>query len=452
MVTDIPEPFTPPDADLRDFSFMPVDIVRLFGSGFHARANDAEWRAGVTLWLKSFHQTPAGSLPQDDIELCRLAELGRDVRAWKKARSMALYKWVLCSDGRLYHPIVAEKVNEAWDAKQKQRARSRAGNEARWGKKGNHADELARGEGTRARREGHPKDHDENASAILKGIQEGLQEASLKECHEDSFSDPKGQGQGKGQGQVDNLPAQRSVPPARAPAEPDGAPPGEICRPEAERPPDPGAVVGKSELDRVEDACRSALGDAQPQDLVIGPMVEIVRKFGQERVLLCLESEARRPRRKPIRTWKIWAEIVEESLAAPPPRPWSAASGQSAAPPSEQPAKRCIWSRGRWTETRPEFEPSSPEALEKIYPFERADGREDGLIELSGVAGTSYRWESQYRAHLRRWIEGGRRRHLWREDSFGADPTQPACRAPDDLLAEFGLERVPYPRDDEDAA
>src|SRR5271167_2479587 len=97
------QPPVPIDADLRDFGFMPLDIVRLFGSTFHARATDAEWRAGVTLWLKSYHQMPAGSLPADDIELCRLAELGRDVRAWKKIKAGTMHGWYACSDGRLYH-------------------------------------------------------------------------------------------------------------------------------------------------------------------------------------------------------------------------------------------------------------------------------------------------------------------------------------------------------------
>jgi hypothetical protein len=93
---------------------MPVDITRLFGSAFHARATDAEWRAGVTLWLRSFHQVPAASLPQDDVTLARLAELGRDLKAWRKVKAMALHAWVLCRDGRLYHPVVAEKALEAW--------------------------------------------------------------------------------------------------------------------------------------------------------------------------------------------------------------------------------------------------------------------------------------------------------------------------------------------------
>jgi hypothetical protein len=344
MVSDLPEPLVPADADLRDFAFMPIDIVRLFGSGFHARANDAEWRAGVTLWLKSFHQTPAGSLPQDDVELCRLAELGRDIRAWKKAKAIALHKWELCSDGRLYHPTVSEKVREAWDAKQKQRARSKAGNEARWGKKDHLGDEPPRGEGARALPKGRGTDHKKDASAIPqgspKGMREGLPEASLKECHKESFSDPKGQGQYKGQGQTDNLPAQRPFP--CAPAESD--------RPAAERPPDPGARLTKSELDAVETACRAALGEVQPQDLVIGPMVEVVRKFGQERVALCLASEARRTREKPIRTWKIWARIVAEALVDPLPR---SSSDASAGPPER--AFRIGWQDIEWVESFARF-------------------------------------------------------------------------------------------------
>jgi hypothetical protein len=126
-------PLTPPDCDLRDFGFMPLDIVRLFGSEFHALATDSEWRAGVTLWLKSFHQVPAGSLPNDDIALARLAEFGRNLRSWNKVKAGALRGWRLCSDGRLYHRVVAEKVNDAWARKLAMRERGRKGNEKRWG-------------------------------------------------------------------------------------------------------------------------------------------------------------------------------------------------------------------------------------------------------------------------------------------------------------------------------
>ena len=108
-------PLTPADCDLRAMTFMPIDIIRLFGSEFHALSTDAEWRAGLTLWLKSWHQVPAASLPNDDIQLARHAELGRDLKTWKKVKAGALRGWVECEDGRLYHPVVADKALDAWE-------------------------------------------------------------------------------------------------------------------------------------------------------------------------------------------------------------------------------------------------------------------------------------------------------------------------------------------------
>ena len=123
-MSNAPEPLTPAGCDLRDFPFLPIDIARLFGSEFHALADDAEWRAGFTLWLKSFHQVPAASLPDDDIALTRLAELGRDVKSWKRLRERALHGWVIQAAIRAFHPVVAEKVLEGWKGKKGQRART----------------------------------------------------------------------------------------------------------------------------------------------------------------------------------------------------------------------------------------------------------------------------------------------------------------------------------------
>jgi hypothetical protein len=120
-VADLPAPLTPAGCNLQDFPHTPILRSRLFGSSFHARTTDSEWRAGVTLWLKAWEQVPAGSLPDDDIELCRLAELARDLKTWKKLKAGAMRGWVLCSDNRLYHPVVAEVVRNALDAKAAQR-------------------------------------------------------------------------------------------------------------------------------------------------------------------------------------------------------------------------------------------------------------------------------------------------------------------------------------------
>lgn len=124
-------PPVPPDADVRDFPYFPLFRTRLFASTFHAKANDSEWRAGVTLWLKSWDQSPAGSLPNDDVELCRLAELGRDLKTWRRLKLMALHGWEVCDDGRLYHHIVATIVNNALQSRAARRKRTEAATLAR---------------------------------------------------------------------------------------------------------------------------------------------------------------------------------------------------------------------------------------------------------------------------------------------------------------------------------
>ena len=81
--------------------------------------------AAVLLWCASWHQVPAASLPADDPSLCRLAGFGRDLRGWKVAKDAgALHGMVLCSDGRLYHPVVAEKVIQALSTRTKKRAQT----------------------------------------------------------------------------------------------------------------------------------------------------------------------------------------------------------------------------------------------------------------------------------------------------------------------------------------
>lgn len=121
MNTDLPQPLTPSECELRDFPFMPLDVVRLRDSDIAAVSTGDEFRCAVLLWCASWHQVPAASLPDDDMVLCQLAGFGRVVKAWKKVRAGALRGWVKCSDGRLYHPVVAEKANEAWLGREKYR-------------------------------------------------------------------------------------------------------------------------------------------------------------------------------------------------------------------------------------------------------------------------------------------------------------------------------------------
>lgn len=125
-------PLTPADADLQDFPFMPLHVARLRDSDLAAEEKpEACWYA-VMLWAASWHQLPAGSLPNNDAVLCKLAGLGRDVRTWKKHRAGAMRGWEICTDGRFYHRVVDENVLEAWIEKLLQRVSSGAGNARRW--------------------------------------------------------------------------------------------------------------------------------------------------------------------------------------------------------------------------------------------------------------------------------------------------------------------------------
>ncbi len=126
----LPAPPVTSDCDIRGMLFMPLDVQRLRDSHLFITASGEEFKAAVALWCKSWSQVPAASLPDDDRILADYSCAGA---RWPKVKAMALHGWVRCSDGRLYHAVVAEKAAEAWAKRQEQRERSRRGNASRWG-------------------------------------------------------------------------------------------------------------------------------------------------------------------------------------------------------------------------------------------------------------------------------------------------------------------------------
>lgn len=123
---NLPEPLTPAECDLRGLEYMPLLGAHLFGSEFNAKATDLEFRVAVTLWWAAWTQHPAASLPDDDAALCKFADLGRDLKTWRKIRACALHGFVKCSDGRLYHGTLAKQANIAWEKRVKDRERKAA--------------------------------------------------------------------------------------------------------------------------------------------------------------------------------------------------------------------------------------------------------------------------------------------------------------------------------------
>lgn len=120
-MNDLPDPMTPPDCDLRGLPFMQLDVVRMMDSDLFALSSGDEFKAAIALWCKAWLQVPAASLPDDDRVLAHLSCAGTK---WKKVKSMALRGWMKCADGRLYHPVVAEKALHAWKARVTQRERA----------------------------------------------------------------------------------------------------------------------------------------------------------------------------------------------------------------------------------------------------------------------------------------------------------------------------------------
>ena len=126
--TTLPDPLTPPECDLRDFAWMPLDVRRLLTSETWILCNSDTKVAAVNLWCEAWHQVPAGSIPDNDRIISHLAQVKI---GWSKIRDDVLRGWVKCADGRLYHPVVCEKARESWENKQAQRLRTEAARAAR---------------------------------------------------------------------------------------------------------------------------------------------------------------------------------------------------------------------------------------------------------------------------------------------------------------------------------
>jgi hypothetical protein len=127
-------PLVPDDIVFSALHYIPIYPQRLFDSTLFAIATGDEFRAAFCLWLKSWNQKPAGSLPNDDRELCYLAGLAGNLGKWGKVKRIALRHWEVCDDGRLYHPVVAELVLQAWNIINTHKNRAKAGARARWSK------------------------------------------------------------------------------------------------------------------------------------------------------------------------------------------------------------------------------------------------------------------------------------------------------------------------------
>lgn len=136
MTDAIPAPLVSADVDLTGFGWMRFHGDRLFASDTWILASPEGKVAALRLWWNAFaHQKPAASLPDNDRVLAHLAGYGEAVDAFLAIKDEALRGWVRCaSDGRLYHPFVAQLALEAWEGRveeETRRAREREAKKAK---------------------------------------------------------------------------------------------------------------------------------------------------------------------------------------------------------------------------------------------------------------------------------------------------------------------------------
>jgi uncharacterized protein YdaU (DUF1376 family) len=189
--------------DLTDFPFMPLYIARLQKSKAWLRCKRRPELAFymLNLWMRAWHETPAGSIEDDDDVLADAAMC--DLRRWAKIKDDLMQGWEKGEDGRLYHPVVTEIATESWadkwnrpDRQEQRSEHARAAAKVRWDR-------------ARAQSEDAPGTADEMLAA-----QSSMPEAMPEHCSTDAL---KGQGEGEGKGEGKER-AERAPDGARLPA------------------------------------------------------------------------------------------------------------------------------------------------------------------------------------------------------------------------------------------
>ena len=118
VTNDLPDPPYPADVRAKGWRF-DLDIERIENSDTWT-LTPADMRPWLLmLWMRSWTQTPCGSLPAVD-ELVA-ARIGMEGRIFAANRDILMRGWYRCSDGRLYHPVITESVEGMRDSRKAER-------------------------------------------------------------------------------------------------------------------------------------------------------------------------------------------------------------------------------------------------------------------------------------------------------------------------------------------
>jgi uncharacterized protein YdaU (DUF1376 family) len=109
------EPLTSPDCDCTDLDSFMLNVERLMASELVALSSHEVISAALFLWCRAWKQLPAASLPDDDRVLAAYARL--PAKRFSRLKDEILRGFVKCSDGRLYHRVLAVEAMRAFAKK-----------------------------------------------------------------------------------------------------------------------------------------------------------------------------------------------------------------------------------------------------------------------------------------------------------------------------------------------
>jgi hypothetical protein len=274
-----PDPLVPADVDLRDFAFMPLDVARLRDSDLTSEETPESCWAALLLWCAAWHQVPAGSVPDSDQWLAKTAgyvSRGRIDKGWAEIRTGALRGFVTCSDGRLYHPVVCEKVRDAWRSKREQRWKTECARIKKHNQRHNVSLELPDLDLwiTQGCPQGQPLPVPRDKPDVSPGTSPPRPDVVPRETHS------KGQGEGQGQGEIKEKPAQPNATTSRGAAR-DPEPEDQVDP--SEPLPGSGNAYGLAALAMRQQGCAATPGDPRLRTLVDqGATVEEFQAAGAE--------------------------------------------------------------------------------------------------------------------------------------------------------------------------
>ena len=104
---NLPDPPYPADTQSGTFS-LDIEVHRLLQSDTWCLLDSTLQAWALKAWVVSWSQTPCGAFRDKDEIIA--AKLGCDQNFLKLHRDSILRNWYLCSDGRIYHPVISEKV------------------------------------------------------------------------------------------------------------------------------------------------------------------------------------------------------------------------------------------------------------------------------------------------------------------------------------------------------